>query len=61
MLKQFLLNVSESRVINLAVRGRIARVTVVCQCVCLCVCLLPGQLALNCFNLANMALVATKL
>ena len=33
--------------------------TVVCQCVC--VCLLPGQMALNCFNSANTALVATKL
>ena len=43
--------------INLAVHGRIARVTVVCQCVCL----LPRQMALNCFNSANTTLVATKL
>ena len=43
------------KIINLAVRGCIARVTVVCQCVCL----LPGQMALNCFNSVNKALVAT--
>ena len=48
--------------INLAVRGRIARVTVVCQCVCVCVSVTQArQMTFNCFNSANTPLVATKL
>ena len=39
------------KIINLAVRGRIARVTVVCQCVCVCVCVCVSDTRANGFEL----------